>query len=307
MSKVLVTGGAGFIGSNLIPRLLERGHSVVVLDNLYSGKLENLGSIRDNPNFTFIHGDIRDVTILRKALHAVDAVVHLAALIDVAASVADPSSTNDINVSGTLNMLHESVKNEVKRFVFASSTAVYGDAKTLPIKETAILKPISPYAASKVAGEGYCNAFSGCFGLDMVALRFFNVYGPRNENSPYSGVITKFLRKARDDEVLTVEGDGKQTRDFIHVNDVAEALVLALEHKQLKGEVFNVCTGIPTSVNQLVEILKKITGKNLRVKHNPPRQGDIRESFGDPAKAVDKLGFKSKINLQKGLEMLLKT
>ncbi len=306
MKKVLVTGGAGFIGSNLVPRLIEKGHSVIVLDNLSSGKLENLSSVRNNPNFCFIQGDIRDKTAVHEAFCRVDAVVHLAALIDVSASVIDPSKTHEVNVTGTLNML-QAAENKVDRFVFASSTAVYGNTEALPIKETEVLRPISPYAASKVAGESYCSAFTGCYGLDAVALRFFNVYGPRNENSPYSGVITKFLRKACNNEVLTIEGDGEQTRDFIHVSDVAEALVLALERKQLQGEVFNICTGVPTSVNQLVNVLRSVTGKNLCVKHDSPRQGDIRESFGDPAKAMDKLGFKSKISLKKGLEMLLKT
>jgi UDP-glucose 4-epimerase len=306
MKKVLVTGGAGFIGSNLVLRLIEKGHSVIVLDNLSSGKLENLSGVRNNPNFCFIQGDIRDKAALHEAFCGVDAVVHLAALIDVSASVIDPLKTHEVNVTGTLNML-QAAENKVDRFVFASSTAVYGNAEALPIKETEVLRPISPYAASKVAGEAYCNAFAGCYGLDAVALRFFNVYGPRNENSPYSGVITKFLRKACNNEVLTIEGDGEQTRDFIHVSDVAEALVLALERKQLQGEVFNICTGVPTSVNQLVNVLRSVTGKNLRVKHDSPRQGDIRESFGDPAKAMDKLGFKSKISLKKGLEMLLKT
>lgn len=305
--KVLVTGGAGFIGSNLTPRLLKKGYSVTVLDNLCSGKLENLSGISHQSRFKFSLGDILDKNVLQEAFNGVNAVVHLAALIDVSASVINPLKTNEVNVTGTLNTLQEAVKNNVDRFVFASSTAVYGNVKTLPIKEDTILKPISPYAASKVAGESYCSAFEGCYGLDTVALRFFNVYGPRNENSPYSGVITKFLQKARNNEVLTIDGDGKQNRDFIYVDDVVQAIILALEDDKLKGEAFNVCTGVTTSVNQLVNTMRSVTGKNLRVKHNPPRQGDIRESYGDPAKAADKLGFKSKINLQKGLEMLLKT
>jgi len=304
--KVLVTGGAGFIGSHLVPRLLEKGHSVVVLDNLCSGKLKNMQSIRDHPSFTFMQGDIRDRAMLHDALIGVDAVVHLAALIDVSASVVDPLQTHEVNVTGTLNVMQEAVENKLKKFVLASSTAVYGDVKALPVKEDTVLKPISPYAASKASSEAYCGAFALCYGLDAVVLRFFNVYGLRNENSPYSGVITKFLQKACGGEVLTVEGNGEQTRDFIHVNDVVNALVLALEGEGLKGEVFNVCTGVPASINQLVDTVRAVTGKELCVMHAPPRVGDIRASYGDPAKAMKQLGFKSTIDLSQGLNMLFK-
>ncbi len=307
MSKVLVTGGAGFIGSHLVPRLLSKKYSVVVLDNLFSGKLNNLKESQNNPNFKFIRGDIRDKQVLVDALRDVDAVVHLAALIDVAASFVDPLGTNEVNVAGTVNLLQTAVKNKVKRFVFASSTAVYGDAKTLPVKEDTVLKPISPYAASKAAGEAYCSVFAGCYGLDAVALRFFNVFGLGNENNPYSGVITKFLRKALNGEVLTVDGDGEQTRDFIYVSDVADAIICALIGKALKGEVFNVCTGVPTSINQLVEAVKSVTGKNLQVTHGPARQGDIRYSYGDAAKSAEKLKFKSSVSLSTGLGLLLKS
>ncbi len=305
--KVLVTGGAGFIGSNLAPQLLKKGYSVTVLDNLFSGKQENLSGITHQSRFEFLLGDVLDKNALHEAFNGVNAVVHLAALIDVSTSVINPLKTNEVNVTGTLNTLQEAVKNDVGHFVFASSTAVYGNVKTLPVAEDTILKPISPYAASKVAGESYCSAFAGCYGLDTVALRFFNVYGPRNENSPYSGVITKFLQKARINEVLTIEGDGNQNRDFIYVDDVVQAIILALDGESLKGEAFNVCTGVATSVNQLVNTLRSVSGKNLLVKHTMPRRGDIRKSYGDPAKATDKLGFKSKINLQKGLEILFKT
>jgi len=307
MGRVLVTGGAGFIGSNLVPRLLEKGYSVVVLDNLCSGKLENLDGVKDNPAFRFIRGDIRDPVALSKALDGVDSVVHLAALIDVSASVADPALTHEVNVTGTLNVLHAAVKCGVEKVVFASSTAVYGDVKSLPVSEEAVLRPISPYAASKAACEAYCSAFAGCYGIETVALRFFNVYGPRNENSPYSGVITKFLRKALNDEALTVEGDGEQTRDFIYVSDIARALVLALEGKGVSGETFNVCTGVPASINTLVDSLRIVTGKKLKVVHGPARLGDIKYSYGDTAKAKQQLGFQSNVTLKAGLKMLLES
>ena len=304
MNKVLVTGGAGFIGSHLVPRLLEKGYNVDVFDNLFSGKLENLSAIRGHPNFGFVRGDIRDPAVLRDALCGVNAVVHLAALIDVAASVADPALTHEVNVTGTLNVLQEATKCGVKRFVLASSTAVYGDVKSLPVREDAVLRPISPYAASKAACEAYCSAFAGCFGLEAVVLRFFNVYGPRNENSPYSGVITKFLRQAASGGVLNVEGDGEQTRDFIHVSDVATALTLALERKKLRAETFNVCTGVPTSINGLVDALRTVTGKDLCVTQCPARMGDIRFSYGAASKAADGLGFKANVDMKQGLRSL---
>ena len=286
------------------PQLLELGHSVTVLDNLSTGKLENLNGVLDHPKFVFQRGDIRDKTIPPDVFDGVDSVIHLAALIDISASVADPIQNHEVNVNGTFNMLHASIKHNVKKFVFASSTAVYGDAKTLPLQENIALHPISPYAASKVAGEAYCSAFASCFGLESTALRFFNIYGLRSENSPYSGVITKFLQKIINGEALIIDGDGEQTRDFIHVSDVVKAVISALDQDGLKGEVFNVCTGVPTSINQLAFTLKTITGKNPKVKYGPPRLGDIRSSYGDPAKAKENLGFRANVDLTEGLGML---
>jgi nucleoside-diphosphate-sugar epimerase len=304
--SVLVTGGAGFIGSHLVPRLLELGHSVTVLDNLSTGKLENLDGVVDHPKFMFRRGDILDKTILQDVFDGVDSVIHLAALIDISASVADPVQNHEVNVDGTFNMLHASIKHNAKKFVFASSTAVYGDAKTLPLQENSALNPISPYAASKIAGEAYCSAFASCFGLETTVLRFFNIYGKRSENSPYSGVITKFLREIISDEALTIDGDGEQTRDFVYVNDIVTAVVSTLEHEGLKGEVFNVCTGVPTSVNQLAATLKTVAGKSPNVKYGPARLGDIRSNYGDPAKAAKNLGFRATVDLTKGLQILFK-
>ena len=265
-----------------------------MLDNLSTGKLENLNGVLDNPKFIFQRGDIRDNAISNEAFRGINSVIHLAALIDISASVADPIQNHEVNVNGTFNMLQTAVKQNIKKFVFASSTAVYGDAKTLPVQENIALHPLSPYAASKVAGEAYCSAFANCFGLETVALRFFNIYGIRSENSPYSGVITKFLSKIINNEVLTIDGDGEQTRDFIHVSDIVKAVILALEQKRLKGEVFNVCTGLPTSINQLAATLKTVTRKNPNIKHGPARLGDIRSSYGDPAKAAENLGFRAR-------------
>ncbi|MGD0645547.1 MAG: SDR family NAD(P)-dependent oxidoreductase [Candidatus Bathyarchaeia archaeon] len=302
--NVLVTGGAGFIGSHLVPRLLNKGYSVTVLDNLSNGKLENLNGVLDHPKFMFQHGDILDKTFPNEVFDKADSVVHLAALIDISASIADPRQNHEVNVDGTFNMLHAAIKYNVKKFVFASSTAVYGDSKILPLQENNALYPISPYAASKIAGEAYCSAFASCFGLETIVLRFFNIYGLRSDNSPYSGVITKFLRKIMNDEALRIDGDGEQTRDFIHVSDIVEGVILALEQDGLKGEVFNVCTGMATSINQLVATLETVAGKNLKVKHGPARLGDIRANYGDPAKAAENLGFRAGVNLTKGLKML---
>jgi UDP-glucose 4-epimerase len=305
MKKVLVTGGAGFIGSNLIPLLIEKGYFVTVLDNLSSGKIENLNRVKNNPNFKFISGDIRNKADVSGALTEIDTIVHLAAIIDVSESVKNPSLVHDVNVTGTLNVLNEAIKIGVNKIVFASSTSVYGDVKTLPIKENTPLHPISPYAASKAASEAYLTAFSHCYNIDTIALRFFNVYGPRNENSPYSGVISKFLKKALNNQPLTIEGDGEQNRDFIHVNDIIQALLKSVEASNLRGEVFNVCTGKPTSINQLTEALSIVLNKKLTIEHACARVGDIRYSYGEITKAKTKLNFQAKTSLIQGLTLLL--
>lgn len=305
MVKIVITGGAGFIGSNLVGYLLGKGYFVTVLDNLSSGKMENLNKVKDNPHFNFVFGDIRDPKSLQDAFCDVDAIMHLAALIDVKTSVTDPVSTHDVNVTGTFNVLQEAVKSNIKKVVFASSTAVYGDVKTLPVTEETALKPLSPYAASKAAGETYCNAFSTCYGISTAALRFFNVYGPKNENSPYSGVITKFLNSALKGESLTIDGDGAQTRDFIHVDDIVRALTLALENTHVKSDVFNVCTGTQTSVKTLAANILEVTNSKSQIKYGAARVGDIKYSYGDKTKTFEILGFDSKVCLKEGLKTLL--
>jgi UDP-glucose 4-epimerase len=302
--NVIVTGGAGFIGSHLVPLLLENGYSVIVLDSLCKGRIENLRDCLRKPQFKFLKADIRDKEVLLEAFRESDIVIHLAALIDVAASVSNPALTHEVNVTGTLNVLQAAAKNNVKRVVFASSTAVYGDPKDMPIKESTNLQPISPYAASKAASEAYCTAFRDCYGLDAISLRFFNVYGLGNENNPYSGVITKFLLKALKSEGLTVYGDGEQTRDFIHVSDVVTAILCALCKEELHGGCFNICTGVPTSINQLVKAIRAVTNKDLPVSYVSSRQGEIRYSCGDPTKAFEQLGFKSQVGLSKGLSIM---
>lgn len=303
-SKVLVTGGAGFIGSHLVDKLISRGYSVVVLDNFHSGKIESFREILGRESFEMIEGDIRDRKAVREAMDGVDAVVHLAALIDVEESVNNPFETHNVNVNGTLNILVEAARSGVKKCVFASSTAVYGEANPLPLKEEHPPKPTSPYAASKVSAECYCRVFNSCYGLDTVILRCFNVYGLGQKNGAYSGVITRFLQNALKGEPLIVYGDGKQTRDFIHVDDVVEATVLALENANSNGETFNVCTGKPTAVNELLQIVKEVMERALKVIYDKPRKGDIKNNYGDPSKAEEILGFKAKISLREGLERL---
>lgn len=304
LQKILVTGGAGFIGSHLTEKLLGKGYSVVVLDNMTTGNPENLKPFSKLANFELKKGDIRDKLAIAEATCGTDAVVHLAALIDVKKSVLDPASTHEVNATGTLNVLQEAVRQGVKRVVLASSAAVYGDTEKLPIKEDTPLKPLSPYAASKTSAEAYCQAFAKSYALNTIILRPFNVYGPRSANSPYGGVITKLLKAAATNDTFTIQGDGEQTRDFIHVNDVAQAITLALENQKTTAETLNVCTGKPVSINQLVQATEKATEKTLKTKHDPPRKGDIKHSYGDPAKATEQLKFKATTTLQQGLNQL---
>lgn len=304
-SNVLVTGGAGFIGSHLVQALLKKGYQVTVFDNFTTGKLDNLNNAIKNPNFRITKGDVRNPIELQRAFKNTHAIVHLAAQIDVATSVKDPVATHDINTTGTVNVLQTAIEKHVERLVFASSTAIYGDNPHLPLTEDLPPLPLSPYAASKAAAEAYIKAYTDCYKLNAIILRFFNVYGRGNEKNPYSGVIAKFITRAQKNEPLIIEGDGEQTRDFIHVSDVVRALLLALEQTNLKGETFNICTGTPVSINQLAEATKAATANKLSVTHVPPRNGDIRKNYGNPSKATAKLGFTSTINLEQGLKMLL--
>lgn len=224
-----MTGGAGFIGSHTVDRLLSEGYEVIVLDSLRSGRLENLSQHADNGNFCFVRGDVRDSRLVKELVGNVDAVLSLAALVSVPESVADPVLAEDINVRGTLNLLRACVGSNVKRFVYASSCAIYGDAEKIPIAEDCSTAPMSPYGASKLAAEKEVYAFNEKFGLETVCLRYFNVYGPRQTYNQYSGVITQFLKRIEENAPLVIFGDGEQTRDFVYVEDVVEANLLALK------------------------------------------------------------------------------
>jgi UDP-glucose 4-epimerase len=302
-----VSGGAGFIGCHTVDRFLAEGFEVVVLDDLRSGRLENIRQHVGKRGFRFVRGDVRDSGLVRDLVGDVEAVVHLAALISVPESIKNPVLTNDVNVNGTLNLLKACVDFGVKRFVYASSCAVYGNAESLPIKEECPARPESPYGVSKLAAENYVRTFHEDFGLETVCLRYFNVYGPRQACNDYSEVITQFIGRLAKNFPLVIFGDGEQTRDFVHVQDVAEANMLALKGEGIAGETFNVGTGVATSINKLASILLEVANKtDLKIRRSKPRKGDIRHSVADISKARKKLGYSPKISLKDGLKRLLR-
>lgn len=302
-----MTGGAGFIGSHLVRELVGRGWSVVVLDDFSSGKVDNLGGFVGSDGLRVVKGDVRDRKVVDEVLEGVDVVVHLAGFVDPAESVRRPLFTHDVNVNGTLNVLDACVQKGVGRFVFASSAGVYGDGNPLPLREEYDLRPVSPYAASKVSCEYYCRTFCDCYGLSSVILRFFNVYGPGQGANAYAGVITRFVRNRLRGEPLTIFGDGSQTRDFVNIEDVVEAIVRAVGFKSSKSEVFNVCTGKPMSINDLAHCVCKVLRNDLAVQYVEPRAGDIMHSYGDPAKAQNVLGFKVYVDFEEGLRRFVES
>lgn len=303
MERILVTGGAGFIGSHIVDSLVLKGYEVVVLDNLSTGRISNLKSHLKSGSIRFIQGDVRDSSIVRKSINGSDAVVHLAAITSVTQSIKKPSVVNDVNVSGTLNVLKASLQSRVKRFVYVSTTAVYGDSLP-PVKEDMLPKPLSPYGASKLAGEHYCLSIWKTFGLPIIILRYFNVYGRRMVTNGYAPVISSFVRCMKNNGSILIYGDGEQTRDFIHVSDAVEAVLLGLKAER-SGEIFNIGTGKPTSINQLAQLLIDLTGKEIRVKRKEARAGEVRHSHANASKATQELGFLPKVDLRKGLEEIL--
>ena len=297
----LVTGGAGFIGSHIVETLVGKGHVVRVLDNFLTGKKENLADFTDE--IELIDGDIRDLQTCEKALAGIDFVLHQAALPSVPRSIDDPILTNEINVSGTLNMLVASKNAKVKRFVFASSSSVYGDDPNLPKEEGMESLPLSPYAASKIIGEKYCQVFSLNYGLDTVCLRYFNVFGPRQDpDSPYSAVIPIFITKMKKGESPTIYGDGEQSRDFTFVQNVVEGNLLALEAHAVSGEIFNNACGERITVNSLFTKIRDFHKKNIDPVYEKSRPGDILHSVADITKANKILGYEPIVSLDAGLE-----
>jgi nucleoside-diphosphate-sugar epimerase len=301
-----VTGGAGFIGSHIVDKLINADAEVIILDNLDTDQVENIEQHKQNKDFHFIKGDVRSFSLVKKLVKDVDAVFNLAAIASVQRSIEDPLLINGVNVKGTLNLLKASVDNDVKRFIQASSAAVYGDALTLPVREDFNPMPLSPSAVSKLAADNYAIVFNRVYGLETVCLRYFNVYGPRQANNPYSGAITIFTNELSGNRSPKIFGDGKQTRDFVFVEDVVLATMLALTEKKAVGEIFNAASGKATTINEIVQILQKIMGKiNLSPVHEEPRGGDIRHSCASIEKARKILGYEPMFSLEKGLKELV--
>lgn len=305
--KVLVTGGAGFIGTNLVIRLLREGYKVRIFDNFSTGKRENVASVIKSLNnsavdLEVIEGDLRDFALVLEATRDIEIVFHQAALPSVIRSVRAPNTTNDVNITGTLNLLEACRVNGVRRVIYASSSSIYGDTEELPKHEDMNPKPLSPYAVSKIAGEYYMKVFNHIYGIETVILRYFNVYGPyQDPTSEYSGVISKFIHAFLHNKPLIVYGDGEQSRDFTYVDDVVEANILAAK-APVSGEVFNIAGGKRHSLNQMIEILKKIFNRNPEVIYTDPRPGDIRHSQAGVDKVKRALGFTTKVLFEEGLK-----
>ena len=299
----LVTGGTGFIGSHLVERLVQDGQRIRVIDNLSTGKKENLEPFLSE--IEFIEGDVRDSELLREAMDSVDYVLHQAAIPSVPRSVEDPLTTNSANVGGTLNVLLAARDAGVKRVVYASSSSIYGDSPVLPKKETMAPDPRSPYAVSKLAGELYCQVFHRVYGLETVCLRYFNVFGPRQDpNSQYSGVVAKFITSLLEGKQVTIFGDGEQSRDFTYVENVVEANLLAVKADGVSGGVLNIACGDRLSVNELARLLAEIVGADpkLEPRYAAPRPGDVLHSQADILKAKELWGYEAKVGTREGLE-----
>lgn len=300
MAKFLITGGAGFIGSNIASSLVKRGEEVIVLDNLSEGKIENLDSVINN--IKFIEGDIRNESDLEKAMEGVDFILHQAALRSVPKSMTRPLEYNDVNVNGTLKLLIKAKEKKIKRVVFASSSSVYGEKDKFPEREEDNVNPISPYASTKLIGEYYCKLFSNSFGLETVSLRYFNVFGPRQSlENQYAVVIPKFITCILKDESPPIHGDGKQERDFTFVENVIEANIKGAITPNISGEVLNVACGKATSVIGIVDSVNKILNKKVKPLFGPKREGDVRKTLADTTKLKKKLGIKKFISFEDGL------
>ena len=305
MAKVCVTGAAGFIGGHLAEALLAQGHEVVGLDDFSSGKRENAALLARHPEFSLIEGSIADPGDVERAVSGAMWVFHLAAIPSVPVSMAEPVRTNAVNVGGTVNVLETARRHGVKRVVLACSCAAYGDGPEQPKHELLQPRPMSPYAAQKVACELYAQTYTRAYGLPCVALRFFNVYGPRQDpKSEYAAAIPRFTTRLLAGELPIVFGDGEQTRDFVHVSDVVRANLLAAQSERAPGEVINVASGKSTSLLELIALVHRAIGPGagkLAIEHQEPRPGDLRASSADISKARDLLGYEPQVKLSDGL------
>jgi len=300
MAKYLVTGGAGFIGSHIVDGLLAQGNEVVVYDNLSTGSKKNLPN---DKNATFIEGSITDADDLAKALDGVEYVFHQAALASVPLSVERPLDTNLHCVTGTLNVLNEARKAGVKRVVYAASSSAYGDQPNLAKRESDLPAPLSPYAVAKLAGEYYCQAFYHTYGLETVGLRYFNVFGPRQDpDSPYSAVIPIFLTLLLTGKQPVVYGDGQQSRDFTYVQNIVSANLSAMAAENVAGRIINVANGKSTSLLTLLRLLNEYLGTDVQAKHDPPRAGDVRDSMADNTLATKLLNYEIEVDFEEGLK-----
>jgi len=302
--KALVTGGAGFIGSHIAQRLLKDGHEVRILDNLTTGRLDNLAAFADDVEF--VEGDIRDPAVLEQVCAGCELVFHQAAVVSVPYSVDHPQETHDVNIQGTFNVLQAARSQGVRRVMFACSAAVYGEDPELPKRETMAPAPLSPYGLEKIAGEYYMNVFNALYGVETVALRYFNVFGPRQDpKSPYSGVISIFVNKVLARETPTVFGDGEQSRDFVFVDNVVQANMLAATMPGAPGRCYNVGCGRQTTLNQLLQKLGNLTDQKVEPVYAETRAGDIKDSLADISRIKEELGYDPKVGVEEGLGQLL--
>ena len=303
MSNVLVTGGGGFIGSNLTEALLQRGHSVRVLDDFSTGKRENLIFDKAYPSLEIMEGDLRDLGTCRKATEGTEYVFHQGALPSVQRSVEDPVTSNAVNVGGTLNVLLAARERGVKRVIYAASSSVYGDTPTLPKHEEMPANPLSPYALQKYVGEQYCRLFCQLYGLETISLRYFNIFGPKQDpNSLYSAVIPKFIDALLEGRSPVIFGDGEQSRDFTYIENVVQANLLAMSADRLHGEAVNIACGRRISLNQLVSVLKEILGSKQSPIYQDPRKGDVKHSQADIRKGKRIIDYEPKVGIEAGLK-----
>jgi nucleoside-diphosphate-sugar epimerase len=307
--KILVTGGAGFIGSHIVDKLMERDFHVTVFDNLSTGSLTNIDRHLNKKNFSFVEGDIRDIELVKNTLKDVDVVFHEAALASVTLSVKDPILTNRINVEGTLNILKASCDLGIKRFIFASSAAIYGKTASPEKKEDDNPNPPSPYGVSKLAAEYYVQIFQKLYGIETVCLRYFNVYGPRQRvdvHGSYGGVISIFINRILKGMPPIINGDGEQTRDFVYISDVVEANMLAMNSPNGAGKVCNIATGKKISINQVAQTLKRLMNReDLENIHTEPRPTEIKHGYANITKAKEILGYEPQFSTEKGLAQLV--
>ncbi|MEK7132839.1 MAG: SDR family oxidoreductase [Patescibacteria group bacterium] len=303
---VVVTGGAGFIGSHLVDALLERGNTVRVIDNLSTGRKENIAHVLERVEF--VEDSVLNDNALKHVLKGADCVFHQAAVPSVPKSVKDPLTSHEANSTGTLKVLLAAQDLGVRRVIYATSSSVYGDTKIFPTPETVPPNPLSPYALQKFTGEKYATLFYKLYGLETVVLRYFNVFGPRQDpHSEYSAVIPRFIRLLKEGYAPTVFGDGSTSRDFTFISDVVDANILASEVEAAAGEVFNCAGGKPTTLNQLIEVLQKLLGTNMTPIYQDFRVGDIKNSYADMSKAERILGFKAKVSFEEGLTRTIPT